>query len=509
MTPQTKRSAVERRPFGAYDPRAVVSPVVPFPIVLQRRARESTRDHLRRALVRVTVLASVDAGVVLLARELLHLVRDRAGFGAMAAQGTMTLIPRGSFPTVQLLAAMALGLAATGNYGPGDRRRDLPRALAGSTLGLVLLFWTRVWREPVAALLALGVSILFGGIAIGLGRLVVERIVRRLRPVSAYATRALVLGSADAARRALECAALRDGAEFRPIGFLDANDPPAPDALGGFDALVPTVDAHEVDTIVLAGHIGDKDFMRVVSTADAAGCHVLSLSHIFSPSRLEPHLVVRRGIPFIELTRPALRGRQLLVKRALDVTGAGLGLLLASPVMLACALLVKLTSPGPMIFRQIRVGVGGRRFQIFKFRSMVRDAEARRRELERESVYGDGRLFKVVGDPRVTRVGAFLRRTSLDELPQLWNVLRGDMSLVGPRPPLPTEVALYEEHHYSRFDMRPGITGPWQVSGRNAITDFDDVIMLETAYMRGWTIWKDLAILLRTVPVVLRMRGAH
>jgi lipopolysaccharide/colanic/teichoic acid biosynthesis glycosyltransferase len=124
-------------------------------------------------------------------------------------------------------------------------------------------------------------------------------------------------------------------------------------------------------------------------------------------------------------------------------------------------------------------------------------------------MYGDLRLFKVKNDPRVTRIGGFLRRTSLDELPQLWNVLRGDMSLVGPRPPLPCEVELYEEHHYTRFDMRPGITGPWQVSGRNRITDFDAVLQLEFGYLRQWSIWKDFGILLRTVPEVLKMKGAH
>jgi lipopolysaccharide/colanic/teichoic acid biosynthesis glycosyltransferase len=115
----------------------------------------------------------------------------------------------------------------------------------------------------------------------------------------------------------------------------------------------------------------------------------------------------------------------------------------------------------------------------------------------------------VKDDPRVTRIGAFLRRTSLDELPQLWNVLLGHMSVVGPRPPLPCEVALYQEHHYTRLNMRPGMTGPWQASGRNRITDFEEVVRLESAYIRQWSIWKDLAILLRTIPVVLRMDGAH
>jgi lipopolysaccharide/colanic/teichoic acid biosynthesis glycosyltransferase len=124
-------------------------------------------------------------------------------------------------------------------------------------------------------------------------------------------------------------------------------------------------------------------------------------------------------------------------------------------------------------------------------------------------VYADGRLFKIKDDPRITRLGALLRRTSLDELPQLWNVLRGEMSLVGPRPPLASEVALYEAHHYARFDVKPGITGPWQVNGRSTVTEFEEVVRLESEYIRGWTIWKDVALLVRTVPAVLFMRGAQ
>ena len=139
---------------------------------------------------------------------------------------------------------------------------------------------------------------------------------------------------------------------------------------------------------------------------------------------------------------------------------------------------------------------------------MVHDAEALLDDLTPQSLYSDRRLFKVKDDPRVTRLGNFLRRTSLDELPQLWNAFVGNMSLVGPRPPLPSEVDLYEEHHYTRFDVKPGITGPWQVNGRNTITDFEEVIRLETDYIREWTIWKDLGILLRTVPAVVLMRGS-
>jgi len=139
---------------------------------------------------------------------------------------------------------------------------------------------------------------------------------------------------------------------------------------------------------------------------------------------------------------------------------------------------------------------------------MVLGAEARRDELLERSIYADSRLFKLARDPRATRLGRWLRRSSLDELPQFVNVLIGDMAIVGPRPPLPSEVALYERHHYARFDVKPGITGPWQVSGRNQVTDFEAVVRLEQDYIQGWSLTRDLAILLQTLPAVLRMRGA-
>jgi exopolysaccharide biosynthesis polyprenyl glycosylphosphotransferase len=261
--------------------------------------------------------------------------------------------------------------------------------------------------------------------------------------------------------------------------------------------------------VVLAGPLGDERFAAILDAAGAAGCQVFALTRSFALAGVEPKVVYRSGLPLVALTRPGLRARQLLLKRALDVIGAGLGLIVLAPVFAAIALAVRLSSTGPVIFRQQRVGRGGTMFMITKFRSMVEDAESRRGALVESSIYPDPRLFKMRQDPRVTRVGTFLRRTSLDELPQLINVLRGEMSLVGPRPPLPSEVDLYEEHHYTRFDMKPGMTGPWQVSGRNGITDFEEVIQLETAYMRDWVIWKDLAILLKTIPVVFTMRGAH
>jgi len=198
----------------------------------------------------------------------------------------------------------------------------------------------------------------------------------------------------------------------------------------------------------------------------------------------------------------------VFVKRVLDTVGAGIGLIVLSPLLALVAMVVKAASPGPMFFTQERVGQGGRRFRIIKFRTMVDGAEKHRDQLLSRSLYGDGRLFKVPDDPRITPLGRWLRRTSIDELPQLVNVLRGEMSLVGPRPPLPSEVALYEEHHYTRFDVKPGITGPWQVAGRNGVTSFEEVMGLERNYIRNWSVWADMQLLVKTIPVVVRMSGA-
>jgi len=260
---------------------------------------------------------------------------------------------------------------------------------------------------------------------------------------------------------------------------------------------------------VICGHMPDARFHEVVDAALTAGCQVLSVPGAMEMVGVQPRLVWRREQPLIELSAPSLKGWQLVLKRAVDLSGAAISLLIASPLMGLLALAVKLDSPGPVFFRQERIGRGGRPFRIIKFRTMVDGAERRRDELLSRSVYRDGRLFKVRDDPRITRLGRWLRRTSVDELPQLVNVLRGDMSLVGPRPPLPSEVLLYKERHYARFDVKPGITGPWQVAGRNQITDFERVIALETRYIREWSLLGDLGILLRTVWVVAQMRGAH
>ncbi|MFT3697392.1 MAG: exopolysaccharide biosynthesis polyprenyl glycosylphosphotransferase [Kofleriaceae bacterium] len=195
-------------------------------------------------------------------------------------------------------------------------------------------------------------------------------------------------------------------------------------------------------------------------------------------------------------------------KRVIDVVGAILALLLAAPIMVIVALLVRCTSRGPVIFTQERCGLAGRRFRFYKFRTMVVGAEDQQASLCHLNEI-TGPAFKITRDPRITRLGAVLRKTSLDELPQLWNVLRGEMSLVGPRPPMPDEVATYTPRQLERLSVVPGITGLWQVSGRSTINDFETWLELDLTYVRRWSLWLDLRILAKTIVVVISARGAQ
>ncbi len=200
--------------------------------------------------------------------------------------------------------------------------------------------------------------------------------------------------------------------------------------------------------------------------------------------------------------------RMVMVKRLIDIIGAILGLALTFFVGLVLAPFLLLESPGPLVFRQKRVGVNGRIFEFYKFRSMYIDAEERKKELMEQNEV-QGLMFKMEDDPRVTKVGAFIRRTSIDELPQFWNVLKGDMSLVGTRPPTLDEYHQYSYYQKRRISFRPGITGLWQISGRSDIKDFDEVVKLDLEYIDNWSLLLDFKIIFKTIGVVLRGSGAR
>lgn len=213
------------------------------------------------------------------------------------------------------------------------------------------------------------------------------------------------------------------------------------------------------------------------------------------------------GETVLTMTFKSATARQLLMKRMLDICGGLVGVVMMGIIFLFVAPIIKKQSPGPVFFSQWRIGRNGRKFKIYKFRSMYMDAEERKKELMKHNQM-EGLMFKMDNDPRIFPFGHFLRDSSLDEFPQFWNVLKGDMSLVGTRPPTVDEYEQYELHHRRRVSIKPGLTGLWQVSGRSDITDFEEVVRLDTEYISNWRLASDLKILIKTVGVVLARKGS-
>jgi exopolysaccharide biosynthesis polyprenyl glycosylphosphotransferase len=297
----------------------------------------------------------------------------------------------------------------------------------------------------------------------------------------------------------------------RVIGHLRApgettDSPPQRSVLGDLDAIESVLHDQVVDEVAiclppsqlhLAGHIARlcEEEGKIVRIPVEEGDPVLP------GGRLEEF----EGMRVLSLVYGPDRTLSLILKRLLDVVGATIGLVLLSPLLLTVAVVILARDGTPILFRQVRVGLHGRPFRVVKFRTMVPDAEARLRELEALNEIR-GLAFKMTDDPRMTRIGRFLRRTSIDELPQLWNVLRGEMSLVGPRPPLPSEVAAYDVWHRRRLSMKPGITGLWQVKARRE-SEFDRWVEIDLDYIDSWSLWLDVKIIARTIPAMLTGEG--
>jgi exopolysaccharide biosynthesis polyprenyl glycosylphosphotransferase len=322
----------------------------------------------------------------------------------------------------------------------------------------------------------------------------------------------LIVGTNGAARELAHF--IEQGESFgdRLIGFgytgpKAPGDLPARYRLLPVDAIPDLLETQPVDEIVFAvtrEELGPLE--PILRRCQEEGVHTrvhldflpLNVSHVYLEHLHDVPLLTFASAPDSEIL--------LFLKRALDVAIALAALAVTLPALLVIAVLIRLTSPGPVIYSQIRCGLGGRRFTLFKFRSMVRDAEQLRAELDQYNE-AEGPIFKMRKDPRITPVGRWLRRFSLDELPQLWNIVRGDMSFVGPRPPLPDEVAQYEKWQRRRLRMRPGLTCLWAIEGRSRIR-FDRWMELDLAYIDNWSLWLDLKIFLKTIPYVLRGRGA-
>jgi exopolysaccharide biosynthesis polyprenyl glycosylphosphotransferase len=278
--------------------------------------------------------------------------------------------------------------------------------------------------------------------------------------------------------------------------------------LGGIeDSLRVIEETGAVGAILSVPSLEPEAVNRLTRQLGKAGHHVTlsSALHDIDISRARPQEIDGRLMIYVEPT--GLSGWRRLCKRAFDIAVSSIVLLLTSPLIMLSAAAIKLTSRGPVVFSQVRVGRYGQEFRIFKLRTMVVDAEQLLDQLV-ERNEADGPLFKMTNDPRVTRVGHLLRKTSIDELPQLWNVLRGDMSVVGPRPALPREAAKWTPDLHERLQVLPGITGMWQVSGRSG-ADFEQYKRLDLYYVDNWSLWRDLSIVARTVGVVVLGRGAH
>jgi exopolysaccharide biosynthesis polyprenyl glycosylphosphotransferase len=462
-------------------------------------------------MLRVLILVAVDLLTLELLRILLSAARDQAWFGDRIALALAAIVPAGTVPVVPLQAAVLLGLTMCGGYVGGARKRHIRSVATGAVLGVLFVTWTSLFAAPGIGRL-IGVAFVAAAVAATLVaiRLVLDIVVERIRPRARLALRTILVAPNRDLRAGRTNPAFADPTEFRFVGEVDATRIEQRDGpLGPTSAMMRLIDEHRADTVVLFGHLSESLAERLARVADAAGCNVVCLPRTVALHGFEPQLVFHHGDPLMRLVRPGERGRQLVVKRAMDIVLSATLLVTLAPVFAVIALGVRLTSGGTALFRQARVGQGGRTFQMWKFRSMIAAAQDQQDTLRTRNVYGDEPLFKIAHDPRITRFGAFLRKTSLDELPQLWNVLRGDMSLVGPRPPLPDEVARYQEHHFVRLDVRPGLTGPWQVSGRNRIVHFEEVVQLESTYIAEWSFARDAGILMRTVPAVIRMDGAQ
>ena len=394
--------------------------------------------------------------------------------------------------------------------GPEEYNRVLTASL--STYGLLTLFLYLIDVTPQRSFLI--VSGGSGILLLLLGRWAWRKRLHQQRRRKRNAYRTLLIGerrkSSDVARQ------LRSNtlAGFDIVGVVttDADEHdllPGVPVIPTYDDLLGTVERFNTDTLIVtsADALTPRRLKRLGWELEPMGVKLIvatTLTDVAGPRILTRPVA---GLPLIHVESPQFQGWRYLAKRALDILGASVAIVLTSPIFVLVPLLIRVDSPGPVFFSQRRVGLRGRTFKMFKFRSMHVDAEEQRVGLLDQSD-GNGVLFKMRDDPRVTRFGKFIRRHSIDELPQLFNVLKGDMSLVGPRPPLPQETEGYEEWMHRRMFVRPGISGLWQVSGRSDL-DWDESVRIDLYYVENWSMVGDLLILWRTLRAVTRGDGAY
>ena len=356
-----------------------------------------------------------------------------------------------------------------------------------------------------------------GGAALIVSRWMSRRWLVRQRAAGRYCSRTIVVGSRDDVEYAIRTLGGDGKLGYTVVGtaVLDADvdslhiDGHTYAVVRGADAVPRAATGLRADTIIVAGQpVGDPTYIkRLAWELEGTAAELVLSSRIADVAGPRMSLRPVEGMPLIHVRIPSFEGGAHLIKRALDMLVSGLALLCFAPFAFVIAMAIKIDNPGPAFFLQERVGRDGRTFKMVKFRSMRVNAEA---ELEKllAANEGAGPLFKLKDDPRVTRIGSILRRYSLDEIPQFWNVLRGDMSVVGPRPPLPAEVTAYDGTVFRRLYIKPGITGPWQVGGRSDLS-WEESVRLDLRYVENWSVLSDIVLMWRTAKVMIKPEGAY
>src|SRR5215210_6410904 len=496
---------------AAQTPVAVAAPTVLPPVDVRRKRPPLLSFVLRmetlRRAARVVSLLALDFAALYAAIFVALMVKAvlREDDWAWQASAVET---RDTIAFAYLV--MVLLFARSSMYAERAQRPGLPRIVTSLfQVMLVALAFALVNGEQYSSYYIFYGTLAFAVVMIGIARNLYERATGMLLRAAGYRRRAVLVGSGKHIEDVAHALTDEVHAPVEMVGFISLT--PRPDnglrSLGRIDDLPEVLDAHRVQEVIIA----DPDFPeeRAVELVDQ--CHRRGVMVRIAPSTMEilvhrAEFVPGASVPLFELRPPVFDGVDYFVKRSFDFCLAALLIVVLSPLLLACAIAVRLSSRGPVLYRSIRPGIGGEPFACFKFRTMRQDAEELQADLEAANE-ADGALFKIREDPRNTRVGAFLRRYSLDELPQLLNVIAGKMSLVGPRPLPQRDFEQLEEWHKKRYLVLPGVTGLWQISGRSEL-DFDDLVRLDFLYLERWSIFLDLTILLKTIPAVLSRRGA-
>src|SRR5690349_18581134 len=404
----------------------------------------------------------------------------------------------------------ALLFARSGLYAGREQRPGLTRIVAGlfQTTVVALLFALVNGLDFQSYYIFYG-SLFFAVAYVAMLRYAYETATGAVLRAAGYRRRAILVGTGEHIEAVAHALGTGSESPVNVIGFIALTERPDNGlrSLGGLQDVGRIVDDNRVDEVIIA----DPAFPEQEAIELVDQCHQRGVTVRIAPSTMEilvhrAEFVPGQSVPLFELRPPVFEGFDYVLKRSFDVVGSLLLLALLSPLLVACALSVKLTSRGPVLYRSIRPGIGGVPFACLKFRTMYHDADERQAHLESLNE-ASGALFKIRNDPRMTPIGRLMRSYSIDELPQLLNVVIGQMSLVGPRPLPQRDYERLEDWHKKRYLVLPGITGLWQVSGR-ADLDFDDLVRLDFLYLERWSVYLDLSILLKTVPAVLSRRGA-